>query len=121
MNKRQNNDDEAIKADKGGKILTEDMLKKALQEIKDPDFAKITGLIAHISYWCIFGHINKTKMNSDTKEALKDTYQMDDFVKGHFLLSAFVEISKIKSKLDMKYMSNDYKMYTSLVMPILIL
>lgn len=50
--KRRSNDDDVnhIKADEKTS-LTEEMIKKALKEIKNPLFAKLTGLVAHITYW----------------------------------------------------------------------
>jgi len=81
--------------------LTKDMIDKARREIKDPKFATLTGLIAHIAYWSVFGHLNKSPLDDTYKKVL------------------FTETSKIKAELDMKYQGK--YIYTSLIMPILIL
>lgn len=110
--------DEVVKSDDPPSI-TEEMIKKALREIKNPDFAKMTGLICHIAYWCIFGHLSNKKLNDSIKDKINKEFEVDDLVKDHFLLSAFVEISRIKSQLDMKYLGK--YIYASLIMPVLVL
>lgn len=77
------------------------MITKALNEIRNQKFAKLTGLICHIAYWTIFGHYNKFPLDDSFKKIL------------------FVEISKIVSDLSSKYQGKF--IYTSLIMPIVIL
>lgn len=81
--------------------LTKEMISKALNEVKNSKFTKFTGLVAHICYWTVLGNYNPTPLDDSYKKIL------------------FVEATKIQSELDMKY--NGTYLYTSLIMPILIL
>ena len=81
--------------------ITKEMITKALNEIRNKNFAKLTGLICHIAYWTIFGHYNKVPLDDSFKKIL------------------FVEVSKIHSELSAKYQGKF--IFTSLIMPIVIL
>lgn len=98
VNKKEHDKD--LKGD-SKPTLTKEMIDKARNEIKNPQFAKLTGLVAHMAYWCVFGHFNQKPLDDSYKKVM------------------FVEASKIKADLDMKYQGK--YLYTSLIMPILIL
>jgi len=38
--------------------LTEEDLNRAMKEISSEKVARLIGLIAHLAYWSVFGHIN---------------------------------------------------------------
>mmetsp|Transcript_26323 Transcript_26323/g.26239 ORF Transcript_26323/g.26239 Transcript_26323/m.26239 type:complete len:315 (+) Transcript_26323:892-1836(+) len=77
------------------------MITKALDQIRHQKFCKLTGLICHIAYWAIFGQYNKIPLDESFKQIL------------------FVEVSKIQSSIASQYQGS--YLYTSLVMPILLL
>lgn len=47
--------------------VNESDIKDAINEITDEQTAKLVGLVAHIVYWTVFGHLNDMPL---------DTYHM---------------------------------------------
>ena len=43
--------------------LTEEHIKMAFNEITDERIGRLTGLVAHFVYWCIFGKVNQMPLD----------------------------------------------------------
>ena len=45
-------------------VLTEDDISRAKDEITRESTAKMVGLICHLTYWSVFGNLNKLALDS---------------------------------------------------------
>ena len=82
-------------------ISREDILV-SIQEIDRTEFPRLIGLVAHLCYWTVFGHINQN-------------LPLDPYYKS----GLFVTINQIKAELEMRYVTK--RKFITLIMPILIL
>jgi hypothetical protein len=66
-------DDSALLVDKDTKLnsldsrtppLTEEDINRAKEEITNESTAKMVGLICHLAYWSVFGHLNKLPLDA---------------------------------------------------------
>jgi hypothetical protein len=73
----------------------------ALREIQEVHISKMIGLISHLSYWSVFGHLSKLPL---------DTYHMKQL---------FISIATLQKDLDIKYARK--KIYQTFIMPMLLL
>lgn len=76
-------------------------VKNALTRINSPDVARLIGLVAHFTYWCIFGHINQVPLDEYHKRQL------------------FISITQIQSKLESSNIIK--KGFTIFTMPMIVL
>lgn len=82
-------------------LLTRDDIKAALFEIDSEHFARFIGIMAHLIYWCLFGHINQVP--------LEDNYKKD----------LFIGAMQIKTDFESRYSGK--KKFATLIMPLIIL
>lgn len=82
-------------------LLTRDDIKAALFEIDSENFARFVGIMSHLIYWCLFGHINQVP--------LEDLYKKD----------LFIGAMQIKTDFESRYSGK--KKFATLIMPLIIL
>ena len=76
-------------------------ITRARKEMQQLNTSKLIGLVAHLAYWNVFGHLNSLPL---------DSYHMKQM---------FISISTIRTQLDLKFM--DKKFYHIFLMPMLVL
>mmetsp|Transcript_15752 Transcript_15752/g.24241 ORF Transcript_15752/g.24241 Transcript_15752/m.24241 type:complete len:281 (+) Transcript_15752:900-1742(+) len=81
--------------------LNEVDLKNATSEITHENTAKLIGLICHLSYWCVFGHINPLPL---------DQYHMKQI---------FISIAQIQQAFESKYVGK--RVFVTFIMPMIVL
>ena len=81
--------------------ITAEDLNKALHEVDSDNMARLIGLIGHMVYWCVFGHVNQLPLDEYHKKQL------------------FIAISQIKSELEGRYVGK--KRFALIIMPLVVL
>lgn len=76
-------------------------ITRARKELQQLNTSKLIGLVAHLAYWNVFGHLNCLPL---------DSYHMKQM---------FISISTIRNQLDLKFM--DKKFYHVFLMPMMVL
>ena len=81
-------------------ILEEDIVN-ALEEIQSEKVARLIGLVSHIVYWCVFGHINQLPLDNYHRKQL------------------FISIAQIQTELESKYLGK--RIFSTFIMPMVLL
>ena len=81
-------------------IALED-INRALHEVDNERMARLIGLIGHMVYWSVFGHINQLPLDDYHKKQL------------------FIAISQIKSDIEGRYVGK--KKFAIIIMPLIVL
>ena len=71
-------------------------------EIKSDRIARLTGLVSHFVYWCVFGHINQMPLDE------------------YHLKQLFISIAQGMSQLQVAYSAKKER-FTSFIMPMILL
>lgn len=74
---------------------------KALKEIQSEKIARLIGLVSHLVYWSVFGHLNQLPLDAYHKRLL------------------FISIAQIQSELESKYAGR--RVFSTFIMPMIIL
>eukprot|EP00347_Sterkiella_histriomuscorum_P010573 403375759 len=78
-----------------------DDIMKALKEIQSQKNARLIGLVSHLVYWSVFGHINQLPLDAYHKKLL------------------FISIAQIQSELESKYTGK--RVFPTFIMPMILL
>jgi hypothetical protein len=81
--------------------LTEKDIALAFQEITKESTAKLIGLVSHLSYWSVFGHLNPLPL---------DKYHMKQI---------FISIAQIQQTLESRF--GGKKVFATFIMPMIVL
>lgn len=98
-----------IALDQGKPQLKFSDIQQAMNEIQSPLMARLIGLLCHLTYWQVFGHINQLPIDMYHKKQL------------------FVAIEQILSEIEMKYKVSKVfnlkgkKIFTTFIMPMVVL
>ena len=72
------------------------------EEIKSERIARLTGLVSHFVYWCVFGHINQMPLDE------------------YHLKQLFISIAQSMSQLQVRY-NTKKQLFASFIMPMILL
>jgi len=81
--------------------LTDEMINDAKDEITSNETAKLIGLIVHLAYWSVYGHLNPMPL---------DKYHIKQL---------FISICQIQQAYESKYVGQ--KVFVSFIMPMIVL
>ena len=81
--------------------INRDDLDACLAEIEKKEYARMVGLVSHLVYWSVFGHINQVALDPFYKKSL------------------FVTVAQLKSEFETRYISN--RKFMTFIMPCLVL
>lgn len=72
-------------------------------EIQSDRIARLTGLVSHFVYWCVFGHVNQMPLDE------------------YHLKQLFISIAQATSQLQVKYWTKQRERFASFIMPMILL
>ena len=87
----------------GAPKLTYRNIEDALKEVSNENTAEIIGLLSHLTYWIVFGHLNREPL--------------DDY----HLKQVFIRLTEIQQKFQSRAVGKGGQLFVAFILPMILL